>query len=123
MFRRPPIPTVAVQEAHRRLQGTDPSRPLLVDVRNRDEFARVRVEGAVLIPLPEFVQRFAELPADRPLLLFCNSGHRSTSATAFLLQNGFEEVANVGGGIVAWYQAGLPVVTGAPRPGEGDLPR
>jgi rhodanese-related sulfurtransferase len=122
---RPAVPSVGVQEAHARLtdpSGTGPG-PLLVDVRELDEFAQVRVPGSVLLPLSTFAARFHELPAARPLLLFCRTGNRSESATAFLMANGYAAVANVEGGIVAWYQAGLPVDTGAPRAGEGDLPR
>jgi rhodanese-related sulfurtransferase len=120
---RPPmIPQILPREAHARVAEGGPATPLIVDVRNPDEFARVRVPGSVLIPLPVFVQRYNELPADRPLLVLCQSGSRSGSATAFLLRSGYPEVANIVGGIVAWYHAGLPVASGAPEPGEGELP-
>jgi rhodanese-related sulfurtransferase len=122
MFRPPVVPTITVQEAHERLSAAGDAS-LLVDVRNPDEFAQARIPGSVLVPLPFFAQRFAELPADRPLLLVCRTGDRSSTATAYLMRNGFEQVANVAGGIVAWYQAGLPVVTGRPEPGDGELPR
>lgn len=122
MFGRPFVPAITPQEAHARL--SDPAgMPLLVDVRNPDEFAQARIPGAVLLPLPFFANRVAELPADREILLVCRSGERSATATAYLLQRGFERVANVSGGILAWYQAGLPVVTGRLEPGEGELPR
>jgi rhodanese-related sulfurtransferase len=123
--RRPVVPSVSVHDARARLD--DPTSlgqgPLLVDVREPDEFAQVRVPGSVLLPLSTFVQRFHELPASRPLLMFCRTGNRSGSATAFLIANGYPSAANVEGGIVAWYQAGLPVDTGAPAAGDGDLPR
>lgn len=112
------IPSVSVHEAGE--QASD-GRALIVDVREADEFARVRVPGSVLVPMSEFVARCNELPADRPLLMLCQSGSRSATATAFLLRQGYAQVVNVSGGIVAWYQAGLPVVTTAPAPGEGDL--
>ena len=50
------------------------------------------------------------------------SGNRSVSATQYLLRQGYTQVANVNGGIVAWYQAGLPVTTATLEPGEGDVP-
>ena len=112
------LPSVTVQDASAQAQDG----ALIVDVREPDEFARVRVAGSVLLPLSEFVARCNELPADRPLLMFCHSGSRSVSATQYLLRQGYAQVANVSGGIVAWYQAGLPVTTDAPSPGEGDLP-
>lgn len=122
MFGRPAVPSLTPQEAHARL--SDPADPpLLVDVRNPDEFAQARIPGSILMPLPFFANRAAELPADRLIMLVCRSGDRSTTATAYLLSRGFEQVANVAGGILAWYQAGLPVVTGRPEPGEGELPR
>jgi rhodanese-related sulfurtransferase len=121
VFRRPSVPSVTPQEAHARLSDAADA-PLLVDVRNPDEFAQARVPGSVLMPLPFLANRAAELAADRPILLICRSGDRSTTATAYLLSRGFEQVANVTGGILAWYQAGLPIVTGRPEPGEGEVP-
>jgi len=112
------IPVVDVKEAATRLET---SGAVLVDVRNPDEFASGRVEGAVLIPLPEFGERYAELPTDRPLLLICHMGNRSAAATAHLLRNGYTDVANVAGGMDAWLRAGLPARSGPPEPGEGEL--
>jgi rhodanese-related sulfurtransferase len=96
--------------------------PLLVDVREADEFANQRAVGAVLIPISEFAERHEELPRDRPLLMICQSGSRSMSATMFLLQRGWTDVRNVEGGTQAWAAAGLPTRQGTPEPGEGDLP-
>src|SRR5262245_19254499 len=105
----------------------DPSvpaaKPLLVDVRERYEFEAVRAPGVVLIPLSEFAMRYAELPRDRGLLLICAAGSRSQRAGEFLAASGYPDVANVAGGIIAWQAAGLPVASGPPAPGEGDLPR
>jgi rhodanese-related sulfurtransferase len=102
--------------------AADPAtRPLIVDVREPEEFASERIEGAVLIPMSQFVARHAELPRDRPLLMQCHSGSRSASATMYLLQRGWTDVRNLDGGIAAWMRDGLPVRTGPPRPGEGDL--
>lgn len=115
-----PTPTVTVTEAAASLAATD--RPaLVVDVRERSEFAMMRVAGAVLMPLSTFTQRFEELPHDRPLLMLCAAGARSGRATDFLLANGYADVANIAGGITAWNAAGLPIRTGPVGPGEGDL--
>ncbi|HSO28894.1 MAG TPA: rhodanese-like domain-containing protein [Candidatus Sulfomarinibacteraceae bacterium] len=127
------IPTVDVLEAERRrgaaleaaeAGGADAgaAAPLLVDVREPGEFAAVRAEGAVLVPLSTFMLRYRDLPKDRPLLMICKSGGRSGQATAFLRANGWTDVVNVAGGTDAWERAGLPVRRGAPAPGEGDLP-
>ena len=123
MFNPNRVPTVTVTEAHDRLTaGADDGGPLLVDVREPNEFADYRAEGAVLFPLSTFTARYESLPRDRPLLMICQSGARSGQATAFLLANGWSDVANVEGGSLAWVRAGLPSKRGEPEPGEGDLP-
>jgi rhodanese-related sulfurtransferase len=116
------VPTVDVREAARRLadDSTDP-RPLLLDVREPGEFAEVRAEGAVLLPMSEFMARQSEVPTDRPILVICHVGGRSAAVTGFLARSGRTDVANVAGGTAAWEAAGLPVRRGAPAPGEGDL--
>jgi rhodanese-related sulfurtransferase len=116
-----PIPTVDVQTASERLASADP--PLLLDVREPNEYAGVRAPGAVLMPTSTFLLKAGELPRDRPILVMCAVGGRSANVTAYLLCNGWPDVVNVAGGIVAWERAGLPVKRGAPAPGEGDLPR
>ena len=116
------VPSIEPREAAAATQAADAAGPLVVDVREPDEFVAARVEGSVLVPISQFVARHGELPKDRPLLMLCAAGSRSTSATMYLLQNGWTDVRNITGGIGAWQQAGLPVRTGAPAPGEGDLP-
>ncbi len=116
------IVSVDVSTAAARLQGSDEPPPLLVDVRERDEFATVRVQGAVLMPLSSFADTYERLPRDRPLLMMCAAGKRSLAAADHLSRQGFSDVTNVSGGITAWRAAGLPVRSGLPDPGEGDLP-
>jgi rhodanese-related sulfurtransferase len=120
--RSSPIATIDVREADRR-RREDAGRPLIVDVREPNEFADVRLEGVALVPMSTFATRFEELPRDRPLLVMCAAGSRSAAATAHLLRNGWTDVTNVAGGITEWERAGLPVLRGAVTPGEGDLPR
>jgi rhodanese-related sulfurtransferase len=117
------VEIVDVTEAARRLAdaGIGP-RPLLVDVREPDEYAQLRAEGAVLAPLSTFVLTWQRLPVDRQLLFICATGQRSFSAADYLIRKGRRDVANVEGGTVAWARAGLPVRRSRPVPGEGDLP-
>jgi rhodanese-related sulfurtransferase len=115
------LPTIDVADASARLEAADPSGPLLVDVREKDEYRTVRANGAVLLPMSEFAERHAELPKDRPIFVICASGNRSAAATSFLLRNGWTDVANVAGGTSAWERQGLPVNRGEPAPGEGSL--
>jgi rhodanese-related sulfurtransferase len=117
----PPIPAIDVTEAERRLRE-DPDRPLLVDVREKNEFVDVRTPGAVLVPMSMFAARAGELPQDRPLMIVCHLGGRSSAAAGFLIRSGRSDVVNVTGGMDAWERGGLPVRRGTPEPGEGDLP-
>jgi len=95
--------------------------PILVDVRERHEFAAIRAPGAVLYPTSSFLLRREELPRDRPIHVVCQSGSRSAVVTAFLLRNGWTDVSSVAGGMDAWARAGLEVRRGPLAPGEGDL--
>jgi rhodanese-related sulfurtransferase len=116
----PALPTIDVLEAERRLRE-DPGHPLLVDVREANEFADVRAPGAVLLPMSAFAARAGELPKDRPLMIVCHLGGRSAAAAAFLLRSGWPDVVNVAGGMDAWERGGLPIRRGAPASGEGEL--
>jgi len=97
------------------------SAAMLVDVREVGEFAALRAPGAVLVPLSTFLEHIGELPRDRQLLMICRSGVRSRNAGNVLVGQGFTDVANVEGGMIAWQQAGLPTRSGPPEPGEGEL--
>lgn len=114
------IPTVDVIEADRRLRD-DPDRPVLLDVRERDEFATVRAPDVLHIPMSTFQARVGDVPEDRPVLVICHTGGRSAAVTGFLLRAGRADVANVAGGMDAWAKAGLPTRSGTPEPGEGQL--
>ena len=119
------VPGVDVTEADRRRREPGPNgRPpaLLVDVRERPEFDEVRAPYVVLLPMSSLPPRLDELPRDRELLFICRSGSRSGQVVAYLRANGWHDVANVEGGMLAWERAGLPVRRGAASPGEGDLP-
>src|SRR5262245_2435343 len=70
---------------------------LLVDVREPEEFAAGHIPGAVNMPLTGLRERFAELPRDRPLALYCQVGQRGYYAARFLLQHGYQ-AANLSGG-------------------------
>ena len=115
------LPTIDVGEAERRLRE-DPARPLLLDVREPNEFALVRAPGAVLVPTSMFAARMGELPTDRPLLVICHVGGRSAAVAGFLARAGRTDVFDVAGGMDAWERAGLPVRRGPAEPGEGSLP-
>jgi adenylyltransferase/sulfurtransferase len=91
---------VTVEEAQRLLAGPNP--PLLIDVREMDEYAVCRIEGSRLIPMNSIPTRLAEVPQDVPVLVQCHHGGRSMKVTQFLRAKGYARVSNVKGGIDAW---------------------
>jgi adenylyltransferase/sulfurtransferase len=96
------LPEIDATELARRL--TDPSPPLLVDVRERWEWEVGNLEGrgAVLIPLGDLPGRMDELPEDRAIVTICRVGGRSADAAKRLRDEGFSDVKNLRGGLVAW---------------------
>lgn len=80
----------------------------LLDVRGFSEWRGGHISGAVLIPLPELLERIDEVPVGRPIVVQCQSGSRSAVAASLLLAKG-RQVANLPGGFAAWVGAGLPI--------------
>lgn len=76
--------------------------PFLLDVRNPEEWAITRLEGATLIPLPELASRYVELPGNEEIVVYCRSGGRSAQAVEFLRSKGFQKVRNLPGGTLRW---------------------
>lgn len=77
---------------------------LLLDVRTQGEYDEGHIEGTELIPVDELASRLDEIEEykDLPVLVYCRSGNRSITASNILIENGFEEVHNLLGGIGAW---------------------
>lgn len=91
---------------------------ILVDIREPDEYARGHIPGAILIPrgMLEFqiLQALEQIgiTADAPnadMILYCGTGGRSALAAKSLDEMGFRNVRSMGGGIIAWNEAGLPI--------------
>lgn len=93
------------------LKGAD--RPLLIDVREPEEFVGElgHVEGALLVPLDALSHRLPKLAGyvDREVVLVCRAGARSATAAAMLESAGFRRVRNLRGGMLAWAHAGQGV--------------
>ena len=108
-----PTAVPALDPLYADIRRRDPVRPaVLLDVREPDEVRVVRVEGALQIPMSQLGARIAEVPRDRPVIVMCAMGARSSNVTGYLLQQGWEDVGNVAGGIEAWDRLGLPVERG-----------
>lgn len=75
----------------------------LIDVRQPDEYAFAKIEGAKLIPLGQIMQRMDEIDASRETVIHCKMGGRSAKAIEVLQRAGFKgNLSNMKGGITAW---------------------
>ncbi|MFF3288660.1 rhodanese-like domain-containing protein [Streptomyces sp. NPDC003023] len=101
-----PLPTVDVAAV--------PADGLVLDVREADEWAAGHVDGALHVPMSDFVARFGEvteaLADGRRAYVMCRVGGRSAQVTQYLVQQGIDAV-NIDGGMLAWDGAGRPMVT------------
>jgi rhodanese-related sulfurtransferase len=91
---------ISVKELAERLQAETP--PILIDVREPDEYAYAHIDGAAHKPLGDIFSWADELDKGKEYVLLCHSGSRSMQATMLLQQMGFTNVSNVIGGIDAW---------------------
>ena len=73
-----------------------------IDVREPDEVAEGTLPGTVNIPLATLPDRIGELDPNRRAVVLCRSGGRSTQACQFLVSNGFADVINLDGGMLAY---------------------
>ena len=81
--------------------------PMVVDVREPREYERGHIPQALLMPLPSLLSPTLDLPRDRPLILVCRGGRRSTRAAYVLHGQGHINAAMLEGGMLAWETAGL----------------
>ena len=105
----PALPSLSAQELSEKLKTSE--RPLVIDVRQPEEYREAHISGAKLIPLGELGQRIKELPQGKEIVCVCASGSRSSSATKMLAGAGYT-VLNMNGGMGAWQRSGLPVKKG-----------
>ena len=101
-------PSVNTLEATQMINRQD---ALVLDVREQAEFAQSHILNARGLPLSQIEARFGDIEKfkDKPVIVYCASGNRSSAAAAALRKHGFSNVFNLSGGFVAWQQAGLPV--------------
>lgn len=94
------VPAITVRELKERRDGKKPH--FLLDVREPEEYATAKIDGAKLIPLGELQGRVAEIPTDREVIVHCHHGGRSAQAVRWLMQSGVAQAKNLSGGIDAW---------------------
>ena len=84
---------------------------IVLDVREQKEYSQGHIVDSIHIPLTAFKKRITELEKhrDKPIIVACRSGSRSGSACSQLTKQKFGQVYNLGGGIVSWQSANLPL--------------
>lgn len=103
---------LTVDQLAERLAHSGPEAPLVIDVRQANEYAVGHVPGSVHIAAGSLPDRLAELPLDRPIATICASGLRASVAASILRAGGFHDVSWVANGVTAWRAAGHPTVRG-----------
>ncbi len=106
-------PQVGAAEAVQLINRRD---AVVLDVRDKADFAAGHIPNARNIPLPELAGRLREIEKfkARPIVINCQSGTRSATVCNLLRKNGFGEVFALRGGIGGWLEASLPVEKGSP---------
>ena len=111
----PPVPEIDLSTLPVDLQPSDVNSlrenpdVVVIDVREQYEYDEGHIPGVTLIPLGSVPNRLDEIPTDKEVIFVCRSGNRSSHATQFLQQQGFENIHNMLGGMNAWQKAGYDV--------------
>jgi len=95
------IPQIPIQDAKNKL---DQKQCLFVDIRDPSSYQQAHIPGAVHLHdgnVQEFVQNSDK---DKAVVVYCYHGNSSLGATAYLIENGFKNVASMSGGFEAWRQ-------------------
>ena len=92
----------------------------VLDVREQWEYDVGHIPGVLHLPMSEIQGRMNEIPTDKKVIVACRSGQRSARVTAWLLDNDYDDVHNMAGGILAWDQAGYKVEQGSGEPAPTD---
>ncbi|GAB1692817.1 rhodanese-like domain-containing protein [Krasilnikovia sp. M28-CT-15] len=96
-----PASRLTVPDLHTALQQSGP--PVVLDVRNAAERDGGAIAGSLHIPLAELPRRLDDVPADRPVVVHCAGGYRSSVAASLLRAHGHPDVSDLIGGYNAWH--------------------
>ncbi|MEL6676154.1 MAG: rhodanese-like domain-containing protein [Bacteroidota bacterium] len=97
----------------------DPASFVVLDAREAPEYAVSHLQDAQWVGYDDFsLERVANLPKDKPILVYCSVGYRSEKISEKLLAEGFQEVYNLYGGIFEWMNQEKPLVNSANQPTE-----
>jgi rhodanese-related sulfurtransferase len=103
VLRRQPVPSVTADEV--------PADAYLLDVREPDEWTAGHAPGAHYLPMMDVPGRLAEVPQDTDVVVVCRMGGRSAQVTAYLVNQGWDNVRNLDGGMQEWAASGRPLVS------------
>jgi len=98
---------LSAQFAAELLSSNEP--PVVIDVRTPREHEQKQIEKSLSIPLNRLIERLQDFPTNRPLLVYCAGGYRSSIAASLLQKAGFKQVNEIAGGMAAWEAAKLSV--------------
>jgi len=110
------LPALALAAAAKDVSSTearaliDKTRNVFIlDVRSEQERGQGYIAGSKLIPIDTIERRLAEIPKNRPIIVYCAVGSRSRVVAQGLSRLGYGEVYNMRDGIMGWYRNGYPV--------------
>jgi glyoxylase-like metal-dependent hydrolase (beta-lactamase superfamily II)/rhodanese-related sulfurtransferase len=98
------VPQFSAEELSKRIIAG--SKIGVVDVRAKREYMTGHIEGSINIPAPDLRKRHQGLDTKAPIVVICNTGHRSSLGASILKQKGFKEVYNLAGGMTGYNAAG-----------------
>ncbi len=104
-----PLPQVEAPEAERRRRAGEAA---IVDVRTTSEYRLGHVPGALHIPASRILREASRVPKDKPVIVHCGTGARSSATVSALMAAGFTNLTNLVGGFDEWQRRGLPVERG-----------
>jgi hydroxyacylglutathione hydrolase len=106
-----PMESLGLLSVHELKSMLDRHEQLTVlDTRGQEEWESGHIEGALHIYVGHLEQRLSEVPRDKPVAVYCKTGHRAGLSASILLRAGYPKVYNVPGSITAWVAAGFPIV-------------
>ena len=106
---RSEISEIDASHARHRIESGE---PVVVDVREQDEWDEGHIPGAVHVPRGHLESRIERLAPDtsRPVVVYCSAGNRSAFAAKTLAELGYEDVVSLAGGFTDWKRNGFPVL-------------
>jgi rhodanese-related sulfurtransferase len=108
-YRQPNYREVRAKQAARLIQE---SKPLILDVRTKMEYAKGHIENSILIPLQALQARIEEISRykNQEILVYCATGNRSTVASKIMIDSGFRKITNMRYGIADWARSNYPII-------------